>query len=56
MADTNNPAFTPPMNRITDDDPMIIRVPLDKVEIGARKSQQPAMGNSMTLRHIKNGQ
>ena len=57
MADSNSPAFVPPMNRITDDDPMIVRIPLDKVDIGFRKSQQSDLmkNNNMTLKHVPNG-
>lgn len=57
MADTNTPAFTPPQNRITDDDPMVVRIDLKKVEIGFRTSQQGDLmkNNNMTVRNIKNG-
>ena len=58
MADSSSPAFTPPMNRVTDNDPMVIRVPMDKVDIGNRKSAQNGlMQNEATggVRNIKNG-
>jgi len=54
MAESNSPAFVPPMNRITDEDPMIVRIKLDTVEIGGRKSQWPADRNEMTIRHVSN--
>ena len=56
MAESNSPAFMPPMNRITDEDPMIVRIPLDKVDIGFRKSQIPADRNQMVVKNLKNGQ
>jgi hypothetical protein len=57
MAETNTPAFVPPMNKITDSDPSIVRIPLDVVDIGFRKSQQSGLmsNNDMTIRHVKNG-
>lgn len=62
MADggpSNSPAFNPPMNRITDNDPSIIRVPLDQVGMGFRKSQQSGLMTSSPgtgpISHIKNG-
>ena len=58
MADSNSPAFNPPMNRVTDEDPSIVRVPMDKVEIGFRRSQQNGLmdNNPFTVRNLKNGQ
>ena len=55
MAESNSPAFQPPVNKITDNDPMIVRIPLDVVDIGYRKSQMPADRNQMTVRNLKNG-
>ena len=54
---SNSPAFNPPVNSITDDDPQIVRIALDKVEIGFRKSQQSGLmdHNQMTVRNIPNG-
>lgn len=55
MAD-NSPAFTPPMNKIPDSDPQIVRVPLDTVEFGFRKSAAPKnVKNEFPLDHVKNG-
>lgn len=52
MADT--PIFNPPMNRITDKDPMIVKVPMDKVDWAFRQSQQPASMNDMGVVNIPN--
>ncbi|MDE2103312.1 MAG: hypothetical protein KGL39_39090 [Patescibacteria group bacterium] len=54
MAD-NSPAFNPPLNRLIDEDPQIIRVPLRKMDWSARASAQPNINNSMTVRHVGNG-
>lgn len=56
MSQSNSPAFNPPMNRVIDSDPQIIRVALDKTDWGARKSAQPVIQNSQTVRNLKNGQ
>lgn len=57
MAENGNssPAFNPPMNRITDNDPQVVRVPLTQVDIGFRRSQAPDIKNQMSVRHLKNG-
>ena len=57
MADSNSPAFVPPVNAVKDSDPQIIRVALDKTDIGFRPSAAKSvdMANSMTLNHIANG-
>ena len=57
MAESNSPAFQPSQNRITDDDPMIVRIDLKKTEIGFRMSQQSELmkNNNMTVRNLKNG-
>lgn len=55
MADS--PAFNPPASKVPDSDPMIMRVPLDRTDMGARKSAQPPIRTEgMTLNHIPNGQ
>lgn len=57
MADkSGSPAFKPPMDRVTDSDPMIVRVPMDEVQWANRKSQQPSMNEQAagSLRHIPN--
>jgi hypothetical protein len=58
MAESNSPAFTPPMNRVTDEDPSIVRIPMDKVDIGFRKSQQNGLmnDNPFNVKNLKNGQ
>lgn len=50
-----SPAFNPPMNRVIDSDPQIVRVPLDKTDWGARMSSQKSMENGMPLVHVPNG-
>lgn len=54
---SNSPAFVPPVNRISSEDPMIVRVPLDRVGMAFRMSQQSDLmnNNGMTIRNIKNG-
>ncbi len=54
---SNSPAFNPPMNRVTDDQPDIIRVAMRRTEIGFRDSQQSGLmtNNSMTVKTLKNG-
>lgn len=53
---SGSPAFKPPMDRVTDSDPQIIRVPMDKVDWGFRKSQDPMQDQGATkpLKHIPN--
>jgi hypothetical protein len=36
----SSPVFTPPMDRLVDEDSQIVRVPMDNVGLGFRKSQQ----------------
>lgn len=55
MSQSNSPAFNPPMNRVIDSDPQIIRVALDKTDWGARKSAQPSTENSMSVKNLRNG-
>lgn len=57
MADkSGSPAFRPPMDRVTDNDPAIVRVPMDEVEWANRKSQQPGMrsGAAGPVKHLPN--
>jgi len=54
MANKNFPG--PYLNRLIEEDPQIVRVPLDKMGFGARKSAQPKnISNSMTLKHVDSG-
>lgn len=58
MAESSSPAFNPPMNRITENDPQIEKVSMTSTEMGFRSSQTPKSGlNSPgnTVRHIQNG-
>jgi hypothetical protein len=56
MADSNSRAFTPAVNTIRENDPMIMKVPTDKVDFAFRKSQTPPMkSEGMTLSHVKSG-
>lgn len=57
MADkSGSPAFKPPMDRVTESDPQIIRVPMDKMDWAARRSQLPGQDQSgaKPLRNIPN--
>lgn len=57
MADkSGSPAFKPPMDRVTESDPAIIRVAMDRVEWGWRASQSPAQDQHGTkpLKNIPN--
>jgi len=44
------------MDRVTDNDPAIVRVPMDEVEWANRKSQQPGMrsGAAGPVKHLPN--
>lgn len=55
MSQSNSPAFNPPMNRVIDSDPQIERIPLDHVAWGNRKSAQPQIGNTMTVKNLPSG-
>lgn len=60
MADSNSPAFTPPLNNITQSDPPdIISVgKKETLDIGNRASQQRGLmgGNPFTVKNLRNGQ
>lgn len=57
MANSNSPLFVPPMSRTPEEDSMLVRVPLDKVPHGARRSQTSAPWDNKDLspKHITNG-
>lgn len=54
MSETKFPG--PYVNKCTIDDPIMIRVDLDKMDIGARTSGMPKGGiaNDMNLEHVGN--
>jgi len=57
MADkSGSPAFKPPSEVVTENQPWMERVPMDSVEWGNRRSQQPNMNEKGTgaLKHIPN--
>lgn len=59
MADspTNSRLFTPPMDRVPDSDPMIVRVPLKEMDWSNRGSQQkPWATGWATVKNLRNGQ
>ena len=60
MAESNSPAFNPPLNSITTQDPPdIISVgKKETVDIGGRASSQRGLmqNNSFTIKNLKNGQ
>ncbi len=44
----------PSLNRIVEEDPQIIKVPMEYSEWGARKSAQPKdIKNNMSLEHVR---
>ena len=52
MAAKNFPG--PNINRLIEEDPQIVKVPMDHEEWGARKSAQPKdIANSMTIKHVE---
>lgn len=51
MPNANFPG--PSINRLLDNSPKIVRVPMESTDWGARKSAQPKdIKNSMTLSHV----
>lgn len=51
-----SPAFNPPVNTVKDSDPMIVRVPMDRTDIGFRPSQRPTMKDDhFAINHVPNG-
>lgn len=53
MAAKNFPG--PNINRLIENDPQIIKVPMEKMDWGARMSAQPKnISNSMTIKHVGN--
>lgn len=56
MADSSSRAFNPPAGAPRDTDPMVMKVPMDSVDFGFRKSQTPPMRTEgMGLSHVKDG-
>lgn len=58
MADSrsNSRVFSPPMDRVPDSDPMIVRVPLDDMDWAARKSSQRTWADGpKSIKHVPNG-
>ena len=54
MASKNFPG--PNINRLIDQDPQIVKVPMEDMGWGARKSAQPKdIANSMTVKHVNSG-
>lgn len=52
MADT--PIFSPPQTKVTDKDPMIVKVPMESMDWANRKSQQPTLMTAATVANIPN--
>ena len=53
MASPNSSFLAPNINRVLDSSPKIVRVAMDTMEWGARKSAQPKnTHNDMTLSHV----
>lgn len=57
MAESNSRLFTPPYSKVPDDDSMLVRVQMDSVPHGARKSQtgQRWDNGAMAVKHVNNG-
>ena len=54
MADTKFPG--PNINRLIDEDPQIVKVPMPNMGWGSRPSAMPkGTENSMTIRHVGKG-
>ena len=52
MANQNFPG--PNLNRLIEDDPQIVKVPMDYTGFGSRKSAQPKdITNFMRIEHVK---
>lgn len=55
MASPNSSFLAPNINRVLDNSPKIVRVAMDTMEWGARKSAQPKnVKNEMTISHVSN--
>lgn len=52
---SNSPIFNPPMNRITENDPQVVRIDQTKTDWGFRKSQAPPQANIFPLANLPNG-
>lgn len=56
MADNSSRLFTPPMDRVPDSDPMLVRVPMKELDWANRPSQQKPWGSGwMTVKNLSNG-
>lgn len=58
MADSrsNSRVFTPPMDRVPDSDPMIVRVPMEDMDWSARRTTQRTWSDGpKTIKHVPNG-
>lgn len=53
MANKNFPG--PNINRIIEEDPQIVKVPMPKMDWGSRTSAMPkSISNNMTIKHVSN--
>ena len=54
MADS--PAFNPPAGTVKDNDPLVSKVPMDRMDWGARKESQPSFDSSSLppIQHVGN--
>lgn len=56
MAMSDSPAFNPPAGTVKDTDPMVMKVPMDRTDWGARKESQPSFQDGLPpVSHIPNG-
>lgn len=52
----NNVFMGPKYNKVIDEDPQFIRVPMENMEIGSRKSAMPKnVDNAQTIKHVGEG-
>lgn len=52
-----SPAFVPPQTTVKDTDPLVSKVPMDRMDWGARKVSQPSFQEGLPpIKHVPNGQ
>jgi hypothetical protein len=54
MGDNNNVFMGPNYNKVIDEDPQFIRVPIEQMGFASRKSAMPKnIDNAQTIKHVK---
>lgn len=52
-----SPAFNPPQTTVKDNDPLVSKVPMDRMDWAGRRTSQPAFQDGMPpIKHVPNGQ